>query len=73
MSETWVYNDDYALISALTPEYHVLHHVPRPDKKSGAVGCLINESLQPKKQYTKSFMSFGCMEDQLLYERKKPF
>ena len=33
MSETWLYDDDSAVISVLTPESHVLHHVPRPDKK----------------------------------------
>ena len=35
MSETWLYNDDSAIITALTPKSHVLHHVPRPDKKGG--------------------------------------
>ena len=71
MSETWLYDDDSAIICALTPESHVLYHVPRPDKKSGGVGCLINESLQSKKQHTKSFKSFEYMEVQLLNKRNK--
>ena len=33
MSETWLYDDDSANISALTPESDVLHHIPRPIKK----------------------------------------
>ena len=33
MSETWLYDNDSATISALTPELRVLHHVPRPDNK----------------------------------------
>ena len=48
MSETWLYNDDFAIISALTPESDVLHHVSRLDTKCGGVGCLINNSLQSK-------------------------
>ena len=51
LSETWLYGDDSALITASTPKFHVLHHVPRPDKKGGGVGCLIKKSLQPKKQH----------------------
>ena len=43
MSETWLYDDDSVIISALTLESHVLHHVPRSDKKGGGVGCLINK------------------------------
>ena len=49
MSETWLYDNDSAIISASTPESHVLHHIPRPDKKGGGVGYLIKKSLQPKK------------------------
>ena len=45
MSETWLYDDDSAIISVLTPESHVIHHVPRPDKKGGRVGCINNKSL----------------------------
>ena len=33
MSETWPYDNHSAVISALTPESHVLHHVTRPDKE----------------------------------------
>ena len=32
ITETWLYDDDSAIISVLTSESHVLHHVPRPDK-----------------------------------------
>ena len=71
MSETWLYDDDSGFIIALTPELHVLHHVPRPNKKGCGVGCLINKSLQSKKHPTKSFKSFECMEVQLSNERKK--
>ena len=46
MSKTWLYDDYSAIISALTPESLVLHHVPRLDKKGGGVGCLINKSVQ---------------------------
>ena len=49
MSETWLYDDDSAIISVLTSESHVLHHVPRPYEKGGGVGCLINKSLQSQK------------------------
>ena len=44
MSETWLYDDDSAIISALTPESLVLHHVPRPDTNGGGVGYLTNKS-----------------------------
>ena len=44
MSETWLYDDDTAIISALTPESLVLHHVPRPDTNGGGVGYLTNKS-----------------------------
>ena len=71
MSETWLYDNDSAIISALTPESHVLHHVPRLDKKGGGVGCLINKSLQSKKRHTKCFKSFEFMEVQLSNERQK--
>ena len=37
MSETWLNDDNSAILSALTPESHVLHHVPRPDKEGGGV------------------------------------
>ena len=33
MSETWLYDNDFAIISTLTPESHLLHNLPRPDKK----------------------------------------
>ena len=33
MSETRLHDDDSAIIIALTPESHILHHVPRPDEK----------------------------------------
>ena len=49
MSETWLYDDDSAIISALTPESHVLHHVTRLDEKGGGVSCLINKSNQNKR------------------------
>ena len=65
MSETWLYDDDSAIISALTPEYHVLHHVPCPDKKGGGVGCLISKSLQSKKKHTNSLKSCEFMGVQL--------
>ena len=71
MSETWLYDDYSTIISALTPEFDVLNHLPRPDKKDGGVGCLINKSLQSKIQHTKCFKSFECMEVQLLNERQK--
>ena len=58
MPETWLYYDDSAIISVLTPESHVLNHVPRPDQKGGGVGWLINKSIQSKKPNTKSFESF---------------
>ena len=38
MSETWLYDDDSVITSAFTLKFHVLHHVPRPDKKGGEVG-----------------------------------
>ena len=38
-----------AIISALNPESLILHHVPRPDKNGGGVGCLITKSLQYNK------------------------
>ena len=65
MSETWLYDDNSAITSALTPESHVLHHVPRPDQKGGGVRCLINKSLQSKKQHTKvpslsTVLNFNC-------------
>ena len=58
MSETWLYDYDSAIISSLTPESHVLHHVPRPDKKGGGVGCLIDKSLQSKKTAYQKFQVF---------------
>ena len=64
MPETWLYDNDSDIISARTPEFHVLHHVPRPDKKYDGGGCSINKSLQYKKQHTKSFKSFQCMKAQ---------
>ena len=33
MSQTSLYDDASVIISALTTEFHVLKHVPRPDKK----------------------------------------
>ena len=39
-----------------------LPHVPRLDKKGGGVDCLINKSLQYKKQHTKGFKSFEFMD-----------
>ena len=39
MSETWLYDNDSAFISASTPESRVLHPVPRPDEKGGGVAC----------------------------------
>ena len=71
MSETRLYDDDSAIIIALTLESHVLHHVPRPDKKRGGVGCIMNKSLQHKKQHAKCFKSFECMDVQLSNERQK--
>ena len=71
MAETWLYDDDSAIISALTPKSNVSHHVPRPDKKGSGVGCLINNSLQSKKQHTKCFNSFEFMGVQLSNERQK--
>ena len=71
MSEIWLYDDDSAIINVLSQESHVLLHVPRDDKKGCGVRCLINKALLSKKQHTKSFKSFECMEDQLSNERKK--
>ena len=53
MSETWLYDNDSAILSALTPDIHVLHHVPGPDKNGGGVGGLINKSLQSKNNRQK--------------------
>ena len=53
MTETWIYDDDSAIIFALTPESHILYFASRPDKKGGEVGCLINKALQTKKQPAK--------------------
>ena len=60
MSETWLYDDDCAIICALTPESHDLHQASLPDKKSGGVGSLKNKSLQSKIQHTKCFTFFEC-------------
>ena len=54
----------------LTPDSHILHHVLRPNKKGGGVGCLINKSLRSEKQHTKSLKSFKRMKVQLLNERQ---
>ena len=62
MSETWIYDADSAIISALTPESHVLHNVPRLDKKGGGISCLVNKSSQSKKRHTKCFKFFEFME-----------
>ena len=70
-SETWLYDNDSAIVTALTPEYHVVHNVHRPDNNGGVVGCLINKSLQSKKQQTKCFKSFEFMDVQLSSERQK--
>ena len=62
MSKTWLYNDDFAIICALTADSHVLHQDPRLDTKDVGVGCLFNKSLQSKKQRTKNLKSFEYME-----------
>ena len=71
MFETWLYDDDSAIINALTAESHDLHNVPRPDKKCDGVSYFINKSLQSEKQHTQCFKSFECMEVQLSNEKKK--
>ena len=45
ISDTWLYDDDSAIISASI-------------KKGGGVGCLINKSLQSKKTTYKIFQVF---------------
>ena len=73
MSETWLYDNDSAIISALTPESRVFHHVPRPDKKGGGVGCLLKKSLQSKKQHTKCFKSLSVWKFNYQMRDKKSF
>ena len=69
LSETWLSDIDCAAIAALTPETHVLHHVPRLDKRGGGVGCLITKSLRCKNQTNKKFDTFECMEIKLSSEK----
>ena len=33
MSENWLYDDNSANVSVLTPENYILRHAPRPGKK----------------------------------------
>ena len=69
LSETWLSDTDGAVIAALTPESHVLQHIPRLDKRGGGVGCLITKSLRCKKQANRKFETFECMEIKLSNER----
>ena len=71
MSETWLYAKDSVIECVLTPELHVLYHIPRPNVESGGYGCLINNPLWSKIWYTKMFESFQCMKVQLSNKRKK--
>ena len=65
MTETWLNGNDSAVIAALTPESHVLYHVPRPDRTGGGVGCLITKSLRCKQKFNRKFVTFECIEIQL--------
>ena len=49
MSETWLHDNDSAIITAVTLECYVLHQVSHPDKKGGGVGCRIKNALKSKK------------------------
>ena len=46
--ETWLDDDNSAIICAQTSEPHILHHVPGRDKNGGGVGYLITISLNLK-------------------------
>ena len=50
-----------AIVSALTPEFHVFHHGPCPNEKGGGFGGLINKSLQSKKKTCKKFPSLSSV------------
>ena len=58
MSESWLYDDNSAVVSVLSPETYVLHHIPRPDIKLCGVCYLIKKSIQSKKTAYKMFQVF---------------
>ena len=70
MSETWLYDDDPVIMSALTLESHIFHYVPHPNKKVVEL-VVSNKSLPSKKQHIERFKSFKCIEAQFWNERKK--
>ena len=71
ITETWLSDNDSAIIAALTPESHILQHLPRSDKKGGGVGCIASKSLRRIKQINKKFDTFECIEIQISSERKR--
>ena len=61
VTETWIKEDETAVIAALVPETHLFCHNPR-DSGYGGVGMIFNRKLGGPKSVRVTFDSFECLE-----------
>ena len=61
VTETWIKENETAVIAALVPETHLFCHNPR-DGGYGGVGMIFNRKLGGPKSVRVTFDSFECLE-----------
>ena len=62
VSETWLTDNDTAILSDLTPQGYKLHHCPRSDRRGGGTALIFKESINVEKVSVAGKGSFEASE-----------
>ena len=62
VSETWLTDNDTAILSELTPQGYKLHHCPRSDRRGGGTALIFKESINVEKVSVAGKGSFEASE-----------
>ena len=62
VSETWLTDNDTAILSDITPQGYKLHHCPRSDRRGGGTALIFKESINVEKVSVAGKGSFEASE-----------
>lgn len=62
VSETWLTDNDTAILSEITPQGYNLHHCPRSDRRGGGTALIFKESINVEKVSVAGKGSFEASE-----------
>ena len=60
--ETWLTDNDTAILSEITPQGYTLHHCPRSDRRGGGTALILKESINVEKVSVAGKGSFEASE-----------